>query len=208
MSSSSGPASSQAGAHRRLYSAVDGDRVRLPMHPSTARRPCLKMTTAALPGSRTTPLHAVPSFEQPDDGAFHVNSMPWWDAMIRKVRIRSNASAVGRRGRGAGLVTTDVPMQDTAIGSTVEDRAPGLQLADACGYQGRSWAMRPVGESPPTHSGGESGLFSVASSVGRAAAMPPPHDVCRLAQEGLAQRPTETRRQKLEAARKPRPRRR
>ncbi len=72
-------------------------------------------------------------FQQGQDGGFHVNFHPEVDSVILQSADHFEASAVADVRQARIAVSAEVALQNAAVLGAIEERAPGLELADAIG---------------------------------------------------------------------------
>ena len=87
--------------------------------------------TAQLPRVSKGSRNPIAILEQADNGVFHEHIDALMDAMILQRADHLEAGAVADVGQAGIAMAAEVALQDLAIGSAVEDGAPGLQLPNA-----------------------------------------------------------------------------
>ena len=105
-----------------------------------------------------------PSLEERDDGELHVDVEAAVDAVVLKRPDHLEARAIADVRQARILVAAEIALEDPAIGGAVEERAPGLELADAVRRFPRVQFGHPpvVDVLPAAHRVGEMDLPAVA----------------------------------------------
>ncbi len=75
--------------------------------------------------------HAAATFEQRDDGAFHMHIDALMDAVILEGADHLEAGAIADVGQAGIFVSAEIALEDAAVLSAIEHRTPGFQLTHA-----------------------------------------------------------------------------
>jgi hypothetical protein len=100
---------------------------------------------------------AAAILEQRQHGVFHEDVEPQVDAVILQGADHFEAGAVAHVGQARIAMAAEVALQDAAVSSAVEERAPGFELTDAVGrFLGVQFGHAPIVE-----------ILSAAHGVGK-----------------------------------------
>src|SRR4029077_21107688 len=91
----------------------------------------LETSTLAVVAERSN--NSVAVLEQRDDRVLHVDFDALMDAVVLERANQFQAGAVADMGESRIAVTAEIALKNSPIGSAIQHRAPGLELADAVG---------------------------------------------------------------------------